>query len=80
MNRDARSGFKVSKNICLHHQLINITYVLLWANIVEFVIVLFTDVLFPASQRILYEAISKVDFSKLQNTSYLIGLKKTHIN
>ena len=55
----------MSKNICLHHQLINITDGLLWANAVWFVI---DDVtILPASQRNSYEAISKVDLSELQN-------------
>ena len=41
--RATRSGLIVSKNICLHHQLINVTDGLLWANIVGFVIILFSD-------------------------------------
>ena len=65
----------MSKNICLHHQLINITDGLSWANAVGFVIADVT--ILPASQKNLYEAISKVDLSKLQNELYLTGLKRS---
>ena len=66
----------MSKNICLHHQLINITDGLLWANAAGFVIADVT--ILPASQKNLYEAISKVDLikgtvqSKIQSFSYII--------
>ena len=45
---------------------------------VEFVIGLFSDVtIFTCSPKKLYEVISKVNFSKLQNKSDFIGLKRT---
>ena len=76
-NRAGRSGSIVSKSISLHHQRINITDGLLWAKAVGFVIADVT--ILSASQKNLYEAISKMDLSKQQNISYLTGLKRTII-